>query len=138
MPLGFLRYARNEAGELSSSSKLSIASATAATAALVRKVAARPAGPTASRRQGWRKAADTGHEPEGAEAGRAKFSRRAVGDHPREDALGQRHVRAPQRRADHQPAKPPSRQHEVAGDQHRHAHHQDRARADPVADAPAG
>ncbi len=53
----------------------SIASATAATPALARKVAPRRRGPTAGRRRGWRAGGDAADEPEGAEAGRAQIGR---------------------------------------------------------------
>ena len=47
---------------------------------------------------------------------------RAVGDHPRENALGQRHVRAPQRRADDEAGEAAGLgEDEIAGDQHRHS-----------------
>src|SRR2546423_1196865 len=43
---------------------------------------------------------DPADEPECAEARRTQPFRRAVGDHPRENALRQRHMRAPQADAD--------------------------------------
>ena len=82
---------------------------------------------------------DPGHEPEGAEAGRAQRLGRAVGDHPRENALRQRHVRAPQADPDHQPGEAVGLgQDQIAGDQRAHAGEQDDARADPVAQRAGG
>ena len=101
---------------------------------------ARPvAVPQHARAEAGNERGDSGHEPESAEAGRAQLLGRAVGDHPREDALRQRHVRAPQADADHQPGVTVcDRKDEIAGDQHRDAGHQDRPRAHAVAKGPGG
>ena len=74
--------------------------------------------PQHSRAEARQQRSDPGHEPEGAEAGRAQLLGRAVGDHPRENALRQRHVRAPQADADHQAGEAVGlRQDQIAGDQ---------------------
>ncbi len=92
-----------------------------------------PQQPRAEARQQGR---DAGDEIESAEAGRPKVGRGGVGDHPREDALGQRHVRAPQRNSDDQAGEfERLGEDQVGDDQHGHTGHQDRPWADAVAEA---
>ena len=64
---------------------------------------------------------------------------RLATDHAREDALRQRHVRAPKAHTDNQSAEAAClRKDEVASNEHCQAGHEDRARAHPIAECPGG